>query len=48
MNVFTAIVAIVLWWLIRWVAWIFLAMPVVWVIQKFLHNKKHPLYKVFS
>lgn len=47
-NVFVAIVSLVVGGLIRWVAWIFLAMPVVWVIQKFLEKKKHPLYKVLS
>lgn len=47
-NVFVAILAIVAWWLLWWVAGIFLAMPIVGIIQKFLENNKHPLYEVLN
>jgi predicted PurR-regulated permease PerM len=38
----------VAWWLLWWVAGIFLAMPIVGIIQKFLENNKHPLYEVLN
>jgi len=48
LNVFAAILAIVVWWLLWWVAGIFLAMPIVGIIQKFLENAGHPLSKVIK
>lgn len=40
LNIFATIFSIVVWGLIRWVAWIFLAIPIMGVFTKILENKK--------
>jgi len=40
LNVFATIISIVAWWMLRWVAWVFLAIPIMWVITKLLENQK--------
>jgi len=48
LNVLATIISLVWRWLLRWVAWVFLAIPIMWVANSLLENTKSKRHKVMS